>query len=153
MASVPGQVPCCATRPAIDVFPAPPPSLRPLEAARGNAAARQDHLGRIESKTMQSRNDPPSDRLIEIEERLTMCNDAQPPPFNYEGMDPVPEPKSTIAEISDAMKVAVDFVQGAIDAGRRPGMPLSILSNMAREAPLGSLFVAFMLGIAVGRRR
>ena len=82
-----------------------------------------------------------------------MCNDAQPPPFNYEGMDPVPEPKSTIAEISDAMKVAVDFVQGAIDAGRRPGMPLSILSNMAREAPLGSLFVAFMLGIAAGRRR
>lgn len=82
-----------------------------------------------------------------------MCNDAQPPPFNYEGMDPVPEPKSTIAEISDAIKAAVDFVQGAIDAGRRPGMPLSILSNMAREAPLGSLFVAFMLGIAVGRRR
>jgi hypothetical protein len=95
----------------------------------------------------------PSDRLIEIEERLTMSDDAQPPPFVYEGMDPVPESKSPIAEVSDAMKAAVDFVQGAIDAGRRPGMPLSILSNMAREAPLGSLFVAFMLGIAVGRRR
>jgi hypothetical protein len=32
-------------------------------------------------------------------------------------------------------------------------MPLSILSNIAREAPLGSLLVAFLLGAAVARRR
>jgi hypothetical protein len=30
---------------------------------------------------------------------------------------------------------------------------LSILSNMAREAPLGSLLAAFLLGVAVARRR
>ena len=41
----------------------------------------------------------------------------------------------------------------AIEAGRKPGMPLSILSNIAREAPLGSLLVAFLLGVAVARRR
>jgi hypothetical protein len=41
----------------------------------------------------------------------------------------------------------------AIDAGKKPGMPLSILSNIAREAPLGSLLAAFLLGIAVARRR
>ena len=40
-----------------------------------------------------------------------------------------------------------------IEAGRKPGMPLSILTNIAREAPLGSLLVAFLLGIAIGRRR
>jgi hypothetical protein len=30
---------------------------------------------------------------------------------------------------------------------------LSILSNVTREAPLGSLLVAFLLGVAVARRR
>jgi len=32
-------------------------------------------------------------------------------------------------------------------------MPLSILSNIAREAPLGSLLVAFLLGVAIGPTR
>jgi hypothetical protein len=41
----------------------------------------------------------------------------------------------------------------AIEIGRKPGMPLSILSNIVREAPLGSLFVAFILGVAFARRR
>jgi len=74
-------------------------------------------------------------------------------PSAYDGLDPVPEPKSAIAEVSEAVKGTVNRVSGAIEAGRKPGMPLSILSNIAREAPLGSLFVAFLLGIAVGRRR
>ena len=74
-------------------------------------------------------------------------------PHVYEGLDPIPEPKSTIAEVSDAVKGTVNRVGGAIKAGRKPGMPLSVLSNIAREAPLGSLLVAFLLGIAVARRR
>ena len=32
-------------------------------------------------------------------------------------------------------------------------MPLSVLGNIAREAPLGSLLIAFLLGVAVARRR
>ena len=74
-------------------------------------------------------------------------------PHVYEGLDPVPEPKSTLAEVSDAMKGTVNRVSGAIEAGRKPGMPLSVLSNIAREAPLGSLLVAFLLGMAIARRR
>jgi len=73
--------------------------------------------------------------------------------FVYEGLDPTPEPKSTIDEVSDAVKGTVNRVSGVIEASRRPGMPLSVLSNVAREAPLGSLLIAFMLGIAVARRR
>ena len=80
-----------------------------------------------------------------------MSNDD--PPFVYEGLDPIPEPKSTIADVSDAVKGTAHRIGDAIDAGRKPGMPLSILSNIAREAPLGSLLVAFLLGIAVARRR
>jgi hypothetical protein len=64
----------------------------------------------------------------------------------YEGLDPVPETKSTLV-------ATVNCVSDAIEVGRKPGMPLSVLSNIAREAPLGSLLVAFLLGIAVARRR
>ena len=74
-------------------------------------------------------------------------------PFAYEGLDPVPEPKSTIAEAFEAVKGTVHRVGGAIEAGQKPGMPLSILSNIAREAPLGSLIIAFLLGVVVARRR
>ena len=75
------------------------------------------------------------------------------PPFTYEGLDPVPEPKSTLADVSEAVKGTVNRINDTIEAGRKPGMPLSVLSNIAREAPLGSLLVAFLLGIAVARRR
>ena len=75
------------------------------------------------------------------------------PPLVYEGLDPVAEPKSAISEISEAVSGAVNRVTGAIEAGRKPGMPLSILSDIAREAPLGSLLIAFLLGVAVARRR
>jgi hypothetical protein len=77
----------------------------------------------------------------------------QQPPFLYDGLDPAPEPKSTIAEVSAAVRGTFHRVGDAIDAGRKPGMPLSILSKIAREAPLGSLLVAFLLGVAVARRR
>lgn len=79
--------------------------------------------------------------------------DEIPPEFMYEGLDPIPEPKSAIEELSDAIKGAASRVSDAVEAGRRPGMPLSILSNITREAPLGSLLVAFLLGVAVARRR
>ncbi len=82
-----------------------------------------------------------------------MSDDSPLAPFAYEGLDPVPEPKSTIADVSEAVKRTANRVSGAIEAGRKPGMPLSILTNIVREAPLGSLLVAFLLGIAIARRR
>jgi hypothetical protein len=82
-----------------------------------------------------------------------VSDDSPLAPFAFEGLDPVPEANSTLAEVSKAVKATVDRVNGAIEAGRKPGMPLSILSNIAREAPLGSLLAAFLLGIAVARRR
>jgi hypothetical protein len=75
------------------------------------------------------------------------------PPLVYDGLDPAPAPKSAFAEISEALNEAINRVSGAIEAGRKPGRPLSILSNVTREAPLGSLLAAFLLGVAVARRR
>jgi hypothetical protein len=98
-------------------------------------------------------NDLASHRLAEAGGNFDMNEDNPPPPFLYDGLDPAPEPKSAIAEVSEAVKGTVNRVSNAIDASRQPGMPLSILSNIAREAPLGSLLVAFLLGVAVARRR
>jgi hypothetical protein len=82
-----------------------------------------------------------------------MSDDNPPPPYVYDGLEPPAEPKSTAAEVSDAMKDTAHRIGDAIDAGKKPGMPLSILSNVVRQAPLGSLFAAFLLGVAVARRR
>ena len=79
--------------------------------------------------------------------------DENEPPYIYDGLDPVPHPKSTLGNAADAVKRTAHQVGEAIDAGRKPGMPLSILSNIAREAPLGSLLAAFLLGVAFARRR
>lgn len=79
--------------------------------------------------------------------------DENAPPLIYDGLDPVPEAKSTVQNATDAVKETAHRIGGAIDAGRKPGMPLSILSNIAREAPLGSLLAAFLLGVAFARRR
>jgi hypothetical protein len=77
---------------------------------------------------------------------------SQVAPSSHEGLDPDPEPKSAVAGVSGASKGIIHQVIGAIEAGRKPGMPLSILSNIAREAPLASLLVAFLLGVAAARR-
>ena len=82
-----------------------------------------------------------------------MSDDFQQPPFIYEGLDPVRPTKSIIAQATEVVKSVVACVGDAIDRGRKPGMPLSVLSNVTREAPLAALLVAFMLGVAVARRR
>lgn len=82
-----------------------------------------------------------------------MSDKAPSPPFIYDGLDPALEEKSVISEVVDAVKEAAQSIGEAVDSVRKPGMPLSTLSNIAREAPLGSLVIAFLLGIAVARRR
>lgn len=86
-----------------------------------------------------------------------MADDPTTPPYIYEGIEPAPEGRATITEtitdVKEAMTDTVHRIGGAIESGKKPGMPLSILANIAREAPLGSLLVAFLLGVAVARRR
>jgi hypothetical protein len=76
-----------------------------------------------------------------------------PSPYTNDRPDPAAEPKSPVADISEAVKSVAHTVRDAIEIGRKPGMPLSVLRNLARETPLGSLLIAFLLGIAVARRR
>ncbi len=86
--------------------------------------------------------------------------------MNVEIPEPIPQPgmaeraidaatdvSRTITEVSAALRVAVDRLSSAIATAREPGKPLSTISAITREAPLASLFVAFLFGIAVARRR
>jgi hypothetical protein len=68
-------------------------------------------------------------------------------------MDTAADISFTIGELTGALRAAVDRLSAAIEYGRRPGQPLATIAAMTREAPLTSLCIAFMFGIAVARRR
>jgi hypothetical protein len=53
----------------------------------------------------------------------------------------------------EAITSTTHHAKEAIRTGKQPGMPLDQLANIARQAPLGSLLVAFLLSIAVSRRQ
>ena len=59
----------------------------------------------------------------------------------------------TITDVSAALQAAVDRLSEAIATARQPGQPLSTISAITREAPLASLLIAFLFGVAVARRR
>ena len=75
------------------------------------------------------------------------------PSLGERAIDTATDVSRTITEVSDGLRSAVDRLSGAIAASRRPGGTLATVSAVTREAPLASLFVAFLLGIAVARRR
>jgi hypothetical protein len=68
-------------------------------------------------------------------------------------IDTATDVSRAITEVSAALQAAVDRLSRAIVTARQPGKPLSTISAITREAPLASLFVAFLFGIAVARRR
>jgi hypothetical protein len=81
-----------------------------------------------------------------------------PPPIPQPGtaeraIDTATDVSRTITEVSATLQAAVDRLSLAIATARQPGKALSTISAITREAPLASLFVAFMFGIAVARRR
>jgi hypothetical protein len=67
-------------------------------------------------------------------------------------IDTATDASRTMAELSAALQGAVSRLSDAIATSRQPGKPLSTISAVTREAPLASLFVAFLFGIAVARR-
>lgn len=68
-------------------------------------------------------------------------------------IDTATDVSRTIGEVTGALKTAADRLSEAVAKARRPGRPLSTIADITRAAPLTSLFVAFLCGIAVARRR
>ena len=83
-------------------------------------------------------------------------NEPESPPqpsMGERAIDTATDVSRTITEVSEGLRAAVDRLSEAIDASRRPGGTLATVSAITREAPLASLFVAFLLGVALARRR
>jgi hypothetical protein len=67
-------------------------------------------------------------------------------------IDTATDVSRTVSEVTGALQKAVERLSDTIATARQPGKPLSTISAITREAPLASLFVAFLFGIAVARR-
>ena len=80
-----------------------------------------------------------------------------PPPLQpnmaERAIDTATDVSRTITDVSAALQSAVDRLAEVIATARQPGKPLSTVSAITREAPLASLFVAFLFGVAIARRR
>jgi hypothetical protein len=68
-------------------------------------------------------------------------------------IDTATDVSRTITDVSAALQAAVDRLNETIATARRPGRPLATISAITREAPLASLFIAFLFGVAVARWR
>ncbi|MGJ4994576.1 hypothetical protein ACQR0Z_09205 [Bradyrhizobium sp. HKCCYLS3077] len=68
-------------------------------------------------------------------------------------LDTATDMSRTLGEVVGTLSAAVDRLSQAARDARRPGTVLSTVSAVTREAPLASLFVAFLFGVAVARRR
>jgi hypothetical protein len=68
-------------------------------------------------------------------------------------IDTATDVSRTLSDVTAALEAAVEHLKDAVTAARQPGMPLATISAITREAPLASLFVAFLFGVAVARRR
>ena len=58
----------------------------------------------------------------------------------------------TIEDVTAGLKEAVDRLRAAVEHAEQPERPLAILRRLAREAPMTSLSIAFLLGVAMARR-
>ena len=67
-------------------------------------------------------------------------------------IDTAADVSRTITEVTEGLRAAVNRLSVEIATARQPGKPLSTISAITREAPLASLFVAFLFGMAVARR-
>jgi hypothetical protein len=86
-------------------------------------------------------------------ENRTMTETPLQPTMTERAIDSATDVSRTITDASAGLRAAVDRLSEAIATARQPGGPLSTLSAITREAPLASLFVAFLFGVAVARRR
>jgi len=75
------------------------------------------------------------------------------PSIAERAIDAATDVSRTIEEVTEGLRIAVDRLRSAIEAAQRPGQPLARLRTVTRQAPLTSLAIAFLLGVALTRRR
>ena len=75
------------------------------------------------------------------------------PSIAERAIDAATDVSRTIEDVTSALKVAVDRLREVVANAEQPGQPIARLRAVTRQAPLQSLFVAFLLGVVVARRR
>ena len=75
------------------------------------------------------------------------------PSMAERAIDTATDVSRTIEEVTAGLQDAVERLRQAIERAQRPGQPLARLRATTREAPLTSLCIAFLLGVAIARRR
>ena len=73
----------------------------------------------------------------------------QEPVYIFEGLEPA---TGEFGRWRDSIRSVYNSVRTAYGRANEPGKPLATVANLTREAPLGSLFVAFVLGVAFAKR-
>ncbi|PJG54235.1 hypothetical protein CVM73_15575 [Bradyrhizobium forestalis] len=68
-------------------------------------------------------------------------------------IDAATDVSRTLGEVAGGLRAAVDRLTSTIEEAQKPGGALATVAAITREAPLASLFVAFLFGVAVARRR
>jgi hypothetical protein len=58
-----------------------------------------------------------------------------------------------VHDATEAVRATSNSIAGAIEDSRRPGGVLNQVTRLAREAPLRSLALAFLVGWIVARQR
>jgi hypothetical protein len=94
-----------------------------------------------------------AERSSELQNVKIETPEPSQPGMAERAIDTATDVSRTLTEVSEALQAAAGRLSDAIAAGRRPGMPLATISAITREAPLASLFVAFLFGVAIARRR
>jgi ElaB/YqjD/DUF883 family membrane-anchored ribosome-binding protein len=69
---------------------------------------------------------------------------------DLEGASKLDQAKEAVHAATNTVKATSQTIADAIDAGRNP---LDCMAHWAREAPLHSIAVAFLLGALLGGRR
>jgi hypothetical protein len=58
-----------------------------------------------------------------------------------------------VLNVTEAVQTTTNSIAGAIEDSRRSGGMLNQLARLTREAPLGALAAAFLVGVMFARRR
>jgi hypothetical protein len=75
------------------------------------------------------------------------------PSIAERAIDTATDVSRTLTELSAGLRMAVERLRQTMEDAQRPGQSLATLRAVTHEAPLTSLFVAFLLGVAIARRR
>nr|WP_210265630.1 hypothetical protein [Bradyrhizobium aeschynomenes] len=95
-------------------------------------------------------------RPISVEKVTAVSNEtfetSPQPGIAERALDTATDMSHSLGEIVGTLGAAADRLSEAAKEARRPGTALSTLAAITREAPLASLFVAFLFGVAIARR-